>query len=80
MTTIRTYEGEIRICTGCGQPAFLASPEEAEEWWLHFAEQWDGIHCNRFPLAADVIPMNWDYKSLLDLKQRYPDLRPRRSA
>lgn len=79
MTSIRTYEGEIGICTSCGQPAFPADTgNDAEEWWLHFVEQWDGVHCNRFPVAAKVVRVRWDFKSLLDLKRRYPDLRPSR--
>lgn len=79
MTSIRTYEGEIWICANCGQPAFLAGTRDnGEDWWLHFTEQWRGIHCNRFPLAGTVLKMTWDYKSLLQVKERYPDLRPRR--
>ncbi|RAG83563.1 hypothetical protein DN069_21445 [Streptacidiphilus pinicola] len=79
MTSIRTYEGEIRICTRCGQPAFLGGiSERTGEWWLHFTEQYDGVHCNRFPLAGPVRKIPWDFKSRQHVKERYPDLRPRR--
>lgn len=79
MTSIRTYEGEIRICTSCGQPAYKAGVEEPDACgsWCHFTEQWDGIHCDMFPLADDVIAIDWNEQSLDHVKWKYPDTFPR---
>ena len=75
MASIRTYNGEIRICTSCGQPAY-----DGDYGWEHFDEQWDGIHCNQFPLADDVVAINWDEGSLSDLKAQYVDTHPQRQC
>lgn len=69
MESIRTYDGEIRLCGSCGQPCF-----DGEVGWEHFQEQWDGIHCPHHPLAADdPAVINWDRNSLEAVKRSYPD-------
>lgn len=76
MQSIREYAGPIHLCTDCGQPCY---DEESEEYDgpMHFSQQWDGIHCPRFPLASGRIRMKWDEESLNDLKATYPDTYPR---
>lgn len=72
---IRDYNGEIRICSSCAQPCYLG-PVGDGKGWQHFREQWDGISCEYFPLAGNVIPIRWGRGSLADLKAKYPDTYP----
>lgn len=74
MESIRIYTGEIRICASCGQPCHLAGPDsEAAGHWMHFIEQWDGIHCDMFPLSDEALPMQWSEWSLQQVKEEYDD-------
>jgi hypothetical protein len=80
MESIRTYTGRIFLCTSCGQPCY----EDAGETGLgillqHFQEQWDGIYCERFPLATGKIAIDWGVMSLAGLKQQYPNTHPERA-
>jgi hypothetical protein len=75
MASIRTYDGEIGICTTCGQPAFFEETE-CGKGWEHFDEQWDGVFCPDYPMAASAIPIGWDPDSLESLKERYPNTNP----
>lgn len=75
MQSIRDYDGEVRVCAFCGQPCFFGLTEVGAVW-QHFREQWDGVHCPRFPLAGKVVEIEWDPSSLDDLRQRYPDTYP----
>jgi hypothetical protein len=78
MESIRTYEGDIRLCRSCGQPCYHGDTGEGL-MWLHFHEQWDGIHCPTHPLAEqNPIAIKWDPSSLVDLKETYPDTYPSR--
>lgn len=72
MYSIRTYEGQIFLCSSCGQPAY----DEGGDTYGHFMEQWDGIHCSWFPIANKLISIEWDDMSLDDLKAQYPDTYP----
>ncbi|MDD9376523.1 hypothetical protein M8Z33_07520 [Streptomyces sp. ZAF1911] len=47
MHSIRTYDGEIRLCLDCGHPCHSDGVYGPE----HFHEQWDGQHCDVFPMA-----------------------------
>ncbi|MFZ3569433.1 hypothetical protein ACNYS0_21005 [Streptomyces sp. BH034] len=73
MESIRNYQGEVRLCASCGQPCYLGPTAEFGELWQHFREQWDGIHCDRFPLPPETIEIAWSPMSLQDLKRTYPD-------
>lgn len=74
MTSIRTYEGEIRVCRTCAQPAYKGLTEYGESW-MHFQEQWDGIYCSYFPLAGPVVEVDLDgpQASRQQLQAGYPD-------
>ncbi|WP_329143524.1 hypothetical protein OIU91_06160 [Streptomyces sp. NBC_01456] len=72
MTSIRTYDGKIYLCKTCGQPCFK-SPEMGSE---HFKEQWDGIFCQRYPLAGELLEMEWHPVTLATLRASYPDTYP----
>lgn len=73
MESIRAYEGDIHLCRSCGQPCYHAETEFGLIW-QHFLEQWDGIHCERYPLAEeDPIAIEWNWHSLDTLKATYPD-------
>lgn len=76
MESIRKYKGEVRLCGSCGQPCHLG-PTELGEMWQHFHEQWDGIHCERFPLAERPIAIDWNWHSLEGVKRSYPDTSPK---
>lgn len=76
MASIRDYTGPIFLCTTCGQPCY---EEEEPEYGLllqHFMEQWDGVHCEMFPMASGKIEIKWDEESLADVKADYPDSYP----
>lgn len=78
MESIRTYTGPIFLCTSCGQPCYEdTSDPELGLLLQHFHEQWDGIYCEMFPLAAGKIEIKWGYSTLDDLKAKYPDANPR---
>lgn len=79
MTSIRTYEGTIYLCSKCGQPCYQGTAE-GYVMLMHFDEQWDGIHCPMHPLAEGAIAVDWDEDSLRDLKEQYPDTYPRVAA
>lgn len=71
MTSIRNYQGEIRLCSTCGQPChYEVITGEAAAWW-HFDEQWDGIWCDTFPMAEPAGLQRWSSESLESLKDRY---------
>ncbi|MEV8523184.1 hypothetical protein AB0451_03350 [Streptomyces sp. NPDC052000] len=72
MASIRTHTGQVHLCASCGQPSF-----DGEYGPEHFSEQWDGVHCPRFPLAGDRIVIAWAGMSLETLRQQYPDTYPR---
>ncbi|MFD9047655.1 hypothetical protein [Streptomyces zaomyceticus] len=72
MHSIRTYEGEVFLCSSCGQPAY----DEPGEMSLHFKEQWDGVFCSWFPSTGKLIKMDWDEMSLDGVKEQYPDTYP----
>jgi len=72
MEKIRVYEGVISLCGSCGQPCY-----DGEAGLAHFAEQWDGVFCPRFPLAGERLEIRWDAHSLETLKEQYPDTFPR---
>ncbi|MER6350698.1 hypothetical protein ABT186_02280 [Streptomyces sp. NPDC001634] len=74
MESIRDHAGEVRICASCGQPCGLGETESGE-MWQHFSEQWDGVHCPRFPLASVPLIMEWDEMALKQVKAEYPDTR-----
>ncbi|MGW0537582.1 hypothetical protein [Streptomyces sp. NPDC003032] len=74
MESIREYQGEVRLCGSCGQPCHLGSTEVGD-LWQHFHEQWDGIHCERFPLAERPIAIAWHPLTLGGVKRSYPDAR-----
>ena len=81
MESIRTYDGEIRICLSCGQAAHLEGPgSQAEGLWSHFREQWDGVYCDRFPLAGETAAMRWHYLALQQVKDQYPESPTMRTA
>ncbi|MFJ9711627.1 hypothetical protein [Streptomyces sp. NPDC101234] len=65
--SIRTYEGEIGICTACGQPAY-----DSTNGASHFTEQEDAVFCPAFPAAAGLLRMDWDDHSLRMVRERYP--------
>jgi hypothetical protein len=75
MASIRTFDGPIYLCAACGQPCH-DSRVEGYSVLAHFDEQWDGIHCPEFPLAAGRIEVDWDEDALQDLKEKYPDTHP----
>lgn len=78
MESIRTHEGDIRLCRTCGQPCYNAETE-TDPMWQHFREQWDGVYCERHPLAdQNPITMDWNPHSLNTLKATYPDTYPAR--
>jgi hypothetical protein len=78
MTSIRTFDGEIRLCRSCGQPCFYGdSAAEGVQVWQHFREQWDGVYCPRHPLSDTPVAIGWDELSLKTLKANYPDTFPR---
>ncbi|MEU1630846.1 hypothetical protein ABZ746_37510 [Streptomyces sp. NPDC020096] len=79
MVSIRTDDGIVYLRSSCRQPCY-GGVAEGELMLLHFKEQWDGIHCPMFPLAADPIAVDWDAFSLQDLKEQYPDTYPHVSA
>ncbi|MCW8097078.1 hypothetical protein [Streptomyces tauricus] len=62
--SIRTYTGDIHLCTSCGQPAYR-SP-------AHFTEQQSGIYCESYPAATGRLPMDWDAFSLDRVREEYP--------
>lgn len=72
MASIRTYDGKIYLCKTCGQPSYKSSIGLE-----HFMEQWDGVFCPWFPLAGGRLEVEWDDRSLDDLKDSYPDTYPR---
>ncbi|MEU3665727.1 hypothetical protein [Streptomyces virginiae] len=72
MVSIKTYTGPVTLCSRCGQPSFT----DDEIGHQHFMEQWDGIHCPRYPLAGEPITMNWNQMSLDQIKAGYPDTYP----
>lgn len=65
--SIRTYKGEIGVCSVCGQPAYDSSSGAS-----HFAEQEGAVFCPAFPAAASVLRMDWDDFSLHQVQERYP--------
>ncbi|MFE2600139.1 hypothetical protein ACFXCZ_27230 [Streptomyces sp. NPDC059396] len=75
MKSIRSYDGTIYLCTACGQPC-----RDGEHGPEHFQEQWDGVYCPRFPLAAGRITVEWDAVALRDLQMKFPDTHPHLSA
>lgn len=77
MESIRTHTGPVFLCSSCGQPCYEGAGEPGHGTALHhFQEQWDGIHCATFPLAAKRIEVDWLPVSLDDLRSRYPGSRP----
>lgn len=73
MESIRTYTGPVFLCSACGQPCHEGAEDPEHGSPLqHFQEQWDGVHCATFPLAAKKIEVDWLPTSLDDLKARYP--------
>lgn len=72
MTSIRDFAGPMGVCGSCGQPCF--NGEYGPE---HFTEQWDGVFCHMFPLAGDMLRIEWDEASLSDVREKYPDTYPR---
>jgi hypothetical protein len=72
MESIRTYEGDIRLCRSCGQPSYLGDAGRALVW-RHFREQWDGVHCPRFPLADNPVAIEWDDIALMTVKATFRD-------
>lgn len=77
MASIRTHDGPVFLCTTCGQPCYEEPDPEYGPQLQHFSEQWDGIHCDDFPLASGKIVIDWTRESLEDLKASYPDTYPR---
>lgn len=71
MESIGAYEGTIYLCTACGQPCYDGIVEDEYPALMHFKEQWDGIHCPQFPLAAGRIEVKWDDLSLKQVKETY---------
>lgn len=71
MESIRTHTGEIRICASCGQPCceVAGDADGFGAGWMHFIEQWDGIHCDNFPFAEEALPMQWSAFSLEQVKE-----------
>jgi len=65
--SIRTYQGEISICTTCGQPAYDSASGAS-----HFAEQDGAVFCPAFPAAAGLLRMDWHDLSLRLVQERYP--------
>ncbi|MGW0844217.1 hypothetical protein ACWD26_29580 [Streptomyces sp. NPDC002787] len=65
--SIRTYLGEIGICTTCGQPAYDSSRGAS-----HFTEQEGAVFCPAFPAAAGLLRMDWHDLSLRLVRERYP--------
>lgn len=72
MTSIRDHTGSVYACGTCGQPCL-----EGEFGPEHFTEQWDGVFCPWFPLAGQLLEVQWDDASLSDLRDKYPDTYPR---
>jgi hypothetical protein len=73
MESIRTYQGEMFLCAHCGQPAYQSD----EVGNSHFSEQWDGVHCPRFPLSGPRVEIEWDQMSRQTLQQSYPNTYPK---
>lgn len=63
----RDFTGQVFVCSTCGQPAF-----EGEYGPQHFTDQWDGVFCSWFPLAGDLVAVNWHPRSLAEWKAGYP--------
>jgi hypothetical protein len=78
MKSIRDYTGQIFLCGGCGQPCYEGPAEGYDGVLQHFSEQWDGVHCNMFPLAEEPNTMEWDPITLATLQEQYPDTHPNR--
>jgi hypothetical protein len=77
MESIRTHTGPVFLCASCGQPCYEGAEDPEYGGPLqHFQEQWDGIYCATFPLAAKKIEVDWLPVSLDDLRARYPRNRP----
>lgn len=71
--SIRDYDGEIFLCTACGQPCYHEEDPEYGKVPMHFIECWDFIYCPSHPLAGGTITMEWDLSdhTLQDLKEKY---------
>ncbi|MFJ8798478.1 hypothetical protein [Streptomyces sp. NPDC102487] len=69
---IRKYAGPVFVGSCCGQPA-----KNGEYGPEHFTDQWDGILCPRFPLAENLIKVNWHSRSLAEWKAGYHCTYPR---
>ncbi|MGH3769359.1 MAG: hypothetical protein ACRDTX_30140 [Pseudonocardiaceae bacterium] len=76
MKSIRDYDGEIRVCIKCAQPAYQETFEEYGEMWHHFSEQWDGVLCESFPLAGYAVALDLTDMSRQSLQAQYPDTYP----
>ena len=82
MQSIRAYTGLVDLCDSCGQPCYL-DPEGglgpggvSISRWLHFREQWDGVHCNHFPYAGEPLGAKLDPSSVDDIRELYPNTYP----
>lgn len=80
MTSIRNFDGEIFLCTACGQPCYEedSSDPKYDPYLMHFDEQWDGVYCRMHPLAVEKLVVDWDPISLDELKEKYPNTHPSR--
>jgi hypothetical protein len=67
----RDHSGQVAVCAACGQPAYWAEETDYYAGPMHFPDQWDGVHCPRYPLASRLIDVSWDPQSLADWKARY---------
>ncbi|MFI1535523.1 hypothetical protein [Streptomyces anandii] len=61
------FTGSVVICSHCAQPAYY----DREVGPAHFANQWDGIHCPRFPLSGDTLTIKWHPRSLAEWQAGY---------
>lgn len=69
----QTYADRVVVCAHCGQPAFY----DSEVGMRNFTNQWDGVHCPRFPLAGETTTVRWHPRSLADWKAGYVCTDPR---
>ncbi|RDD85731.1 hypothetical protein [Streptomyces parvulus] len=62
------FTGKVYVCASCGQPAHNTS-----DYWgpQHFHDQWDGVHCEWFPLAGRLLITRLHPRSLADWKAGY---------